>query len=67
MTVSDRQEGLKRVTRRRLRVWVRQWWADRMRNGNLPDVPEEFDDSLIDEVWTAESQRLASLIDGLTL
>lgn len=63
MTGNDRQ---KRATRRRLRLWVRQFWADQMRKGTLPDTPEEFDAGLIEEVWTAESQRLAGLIEELT-
>lgn len=57
-----------RMTRRQLRRWVRQFWADQMRKGTLPDIPEEFEGSLIEEVWTAESNRLATIIDeGLTL
>lgn len=44
------------------RRWVRAWWADQMRNGTVPDVPEEFEGDDFFAIWISEGCRLANHI-----
>lgn len=47
---------------REQRLWVREWWADQMREGSLPDLPEELDNDAFEEIWADESRKLAERI-----
>jgi hypothetical protein len=50
------------MTKREARRWVRGFWADRMRSGDIPDLPEDYEE-VITEVWADECLRLAQRID----
>ncbi len=42
-----------------LRQWVANWWADRMKSENAPDLPDEISV----EQFEAASKALANRID----
>lgn len=47
-----------------MKKWVRTWWAVKMRSGDMPDLPPEFEhDERFHNIWTFESRRIAEILD----
>lgn len=49
-------------TRRQMRAWVREFWADQIDMRERPDLPESLETEEFEEIWDDECGRIAHRI-----